>query len=68
MDENSYQGGDMIDHPIAWCHDVAEGGRSWYTALGHTQQSYDEPLFRQHLLGGILSTAGAVAADCSVAP
>jgi type 1 glutamine amidotransferase len=68
MDENSYQGGDMIDHPIAWCHDVAVGGRSWYTALGHTQQSYDEPLFRQHLLGGILSTAGAVAADCSVAP
>ena len=23
------------DHPIAWCHDY-DGGRAWYTALGHT--------------------------------
>jgi type 1 glutamine amidotransferase len=68
MDESSYSGGDMGDHPIAWCHDVDGGGRAWYTALGHTWESYDEPLFRQHLLGGILTAAGALPADCSVSP
>jgi len=67
MDESSYQGGEMgDDHPIAWCHDVAGGGRSWYTALGHTEESYSEPLFRQHLLGGIMTAAGAWPADCSL--
>jgi type 1 glutamine amidotransferase len=66
MDESSYTGGEMgDDHPIAWCHDVAGGGRSWYTALGHTEESYGEPLFRQHLLGGILTAAGAASADCT---
>jgi type 1 glutamine amidotransferase len=68
MDESTYAGGDMVDHPIAWCHNTVGGGRSWYTALGHTQESYDEPLFQQHLLGGILTAAGAAAADCSVQP
>jgi cytochrome c len=68
MDESSYSGGDMGDHPIAWCRDVNGGGRSWYTALGHTWESYDEPLFRQHLLGGIMTAAGALPADCSVTP
>jgi cytochrome c len=68
MDESSYSGGDMGDHPIAWCHDVDGGGRSWYTALGHTWESYDEPLFRRHLLGGIMTAAGALSADCSVTP
>ena len=38
--------------PLAWCHEF-EGGRSFYTSLGHKKQYYDDPLFRQHLLGGI---------------
>ncbi|MGH8867702.1 MAG: ThuA domain-containing protein [Actinomycetes bacterium] len=65
LDESSYAPGPdaMADHPIAWCHDVARG-RSWYTGGGHTEASYAEPEFRQHLLGGIQSAAGAVAADC----
>ena len=46
------------DHPIAWYHEW-EGGRSWYTGGGHTKESYDEPLFRQHLEGGILWAASA---------
>jgi type 1 glutamine amidotransferase len=68
IDESSYSGGDMGDHPMAWCHDVTGGGRSWYTAFGHTEASYDESLFRQHLLGGILTAAGALTANCAVAP
>jgi type 1 glutamine amidotransferase len=58
LDESSYSGGQMgARHPIAWCRRF-EGGRSWYTALGHTEDSYAEPRFRRHLLGGIGWAAG----------
>jgi cytochrome c len=58
LDESTYSGGAMgADHPIAWCQEI-DGGRSWYTAMGHTAESYAEPLFRLHLLGGIESAAG----------
>ncbi len=64
LDENSYSGGEMgFDHPIAWCQDY-DGGRAWYTGGGHTEESYDEPRFRRHVLSGILTAAGEVAADC----
>jgi type 1 glutamine amidotransferase len=63
LDETTYSGGAMgADHPIAWCQTI-DGGRSWYTGMGHTKESYAEPLFRQHLLGGIESAAG-VAGSC----
>ena len=63
LDETAYSGGTMgADHPITWCHQV-DAGRSWYTAMGHTKESYAEPLFRLHLLGGIESAAG-VAGIC----
>ncbi|HEX9535442.1 MAG TPA: ThuA domain-containing protein [Stellaceae bacterium] len=63
LDEASYSGGAMgADHPIAWCQEI-DGGRSWYTAMGHTKESYAEPLFRLHLLGGIESAAG-IAGSC----
>ena len=58
MDESSYEGGLMgRRHPIAWCRRF-DGGRSWYTALGHTESSYSEARFRAHLLGGIRWAAG----------
>jgi cytochrome c len=64
VDETTYSGGAMgADHPIAWCQEV-DGGRSWYTAMGHTKESYAEPLFRLHLLGGIESAAGVAAEGC----
>lgn len=64
LDETSYSGGRMgADHPIAWCQQDVEGGRSWYTGMGHTVSSYSEPLFRVHLLGGIESVA-ATAGGC----
>jgi type 1 glutamine amidotransferase len=63
LDEATYSGGAMrADHPIAWCQEM-DGGRSWYTAMGHTTESYSEPLFLLHLLGGIESAAG-VAGSC----
>jgi type 1 glutamine amidotransferase len=58
LDESSYNGGTMgADHPIAWYHAYA-GGRAWYTAGGHTSESFSEPLFVAHLLGGIQYAAG----------
>ena len=57
IDERTYKGGTMgADHPIAWYHEY-DGGRAWYTALGHTSESYYEPLFLDHLWGGIIYAA-----------
>ena len=53
LDESSYKGGTNGDnHPIAWYHEY-DGGRVFYTGLGHPEAAYDEPEFRQHLLGAI---------------
>jgi type 1 glutamine amidotransferase len=59
LDESSYDPGPdpMGDHPISWCH-LYDGGRAWYTGMGHTKESFTEPLFVQHLLGGIKMAAG----------
>ncbi|MFI6633015.1 ThuA domain-containing protein [Nonomuraea fuscirosea] len=63
LDESSYSGGGMGDHPITWCHPQSSG-RSFYTGLGHTQESYADPDFRALLAGGIRYAAKAVNADC----
>lgn len=58
IDESTYTGGTMgASHPMAWCH-TFDGGRAWYTELGHTKDSYSEPLYLKHLLGGIEWAAG----------
>ena len=59
VDESSYTGGTMgADHPIVWTHPTTGGGRALYTAMGHTMESYADPLFRQHLAGAIRWAAG----------
>jgi type 1 glutamine amidotransferase len=64
VDEATYAGGGMgADHPIAWCHDY-DGGRSWYTAMGHTVESFHEPLFLAHLVAGLRYVTGQSGADC----
>lgn len=60
LNESSYQPGEDAmgdDHPIAWYHEF-DGGRAWYTALGHRQELYQDPVFTGHLLGGIRWAAG----------
>lgn len=53
LDEKSYEGGKNGDnHPIAWYHKY-EGGRVFYTGLGHTKKSYQDEKFLKHILGGI---------------
>lgn len=53
IDESSYKGGENGgDHPMAWYH-AYDGGRAFYTELGHTNESFSDPLYLKHLLGGI---------------
>jgi glucose/arabinose dehydrogenase/type 1 glutamine amidotransferase/regulation of enolase protein 1 (concanavalin A-like superfamily) len=64
MDTSSYSGSQHPDdHPIAWCNEF-DGGRTFYTALGHSDFHYDDPVFRQHILGGIEWSAGVADANC----
>ncbi|GAA3239030.1 carbohydrate-binding protein [Actinocorallia longicatena] len=66
LDETSYTGGDMGDHPITWCHTM-EQGRSFYTGLGHTVESYGDARFRELLVGGIRYATGAAPGECGTA-
>ncbi|XOV93836.1 MAG: ThuA domain-containing protein [Bacteroidota bacterium] len=53
LDESSYEGGkNGKNHPIAWCQEY-EGGKMFYTGLGHTEKSYTNPDFLKHVWGGI---------------
>ena len=56
----------MLDEarPLAWCHRY-DGGRSVYTAMGHTKASFAEPRFAGHLLGAIEMAAGRARFDCA---
>lgn len=38
--------------PMSWCHEY-DGGKAFYTGMGHTEQSYSDPLFLKHLSGGL---------------
>jgi len=53
LDQSSYPGSKMgADHPIMWRHEF-DGGRSWYTGMGHTQESWADPLYLRMLGEGI---------------
>jgi type 1 glutamine amidotransferase len=59
VDESTYTGGTMgADHPLVWAHATTGGGRAIYTAMGHTIDSWGDPLFRQHVVGAIRWAAG----------
>jgi type 1 glutamine amidotransferase len=64
VDESTYSGGTMgADHPITWCHSF-DGGRAWYTGMGHTELSFTDVDFTRMLLGGIELAAGTARGDC----
>ena len=58
LDETTYSGGlNGENHPISWFHEF-EGGRIFYTGLGHTKESYSDEMFLKHILGGIFYAMG----------
>ena len=72
MDESTYNEDDGNtaddDHPISWCQRY-DGGRSFYTGLGHTQASFQEAGILSHIGAGIEIAAGVLpSAACGVAP
>jgi type 1 glutamine amidotransferase len=58
VDESSYRGGGMGDHPLVWCQELGSA-RSFYTALGHSADDFRDAAFLQHLAGGIRWAVGA---------
>ncbi|MGH3678758.1 MAG: ThuA domain-containing protein [Natronosporangium sp.] len=66
VQEHTYDPGDGANgafHPVSWCRDY-DGGRSFYTGMGGTADSYADDGFRAHLLGAIHWTTGMVRGDC----
>ncbi|MBN9296339.1 MAG: ThuA domain-containing protein [Filimonas sp.] len=58
VDERSYTGGKMgTFHPIAW-YNLFEHGRVFYTALGHFDAAYEDPLFTEMILQGLYWAMG----------
>lgn len=58
LDESTYEGGENgAHHPIVWYQEFG-GGRSFYTGLGHTKESYSDSLFLDQLLLGIRYAVG----------
>jgi uncharacterized protein len=58
VDETSYSAKTNLGegmgtfHPLAWFHEF-EGGRSFYTALGHVPAIFSDPGYLDHLYAGI---------------
>ena len=47
---------------MSWFHPY-DGGRAFYTNMGHTDASFTEPLFLRHLLGGLRWAMGTGALE-----
>jgi len=45
-------------YPLSWYH-TYDGGREYYTALGHKKEHYADPLLRKQIRGGILWAMGS---------
>lgn len=58
--------GDM--HPMSWYHEY-DGGRAFYTALGHVPDNYKDRLFLEHLYGAIYwaATGNGIKKENSIA-
>ena len=67
IDEKSYKGGTNGEHhPISWYHEY-DGGRSFYTEMGHSNETFENPTFLTHLLGGIKYAIGKNALNYNLA-
>ena len=44
-------------NPVTWCHKY-DGGRAWYTSIGHLPENFIEKNFQQHILGGLIWASG----------
>ena len=61
LDESSYEGTPKMggDHPSTW-YQYFEGGRSFFTTLGHTKEMYSNDNYQKLVQGGILWASGII--------
>ena len=52
LDPRSIGESDVNPNPVSWAHKY-EGGRVFYTAMGHTIESYSDSNFLEHVAGGL---------------
>lgn len=52
LDPKSIGQKDVNPNPVSWAHEY-EGGRVFYTAMGHTPESFRETNFLEHIAGGL---------------
>lgn len=53
LDTDSFEGSEHPgNHVIAWYHEF-DGGRAFYTGMGHTVESFSDDLYLRHLWGGL---------------
>jgi uncharacterized protein len=52
------------DYAIAWCKQV-DRGRVFYTSMGHKRETWRDPRFQEHLLGGMKWAVGLAAGDAT---
>lgn len=59
LDENSYEGTPKMDgdHPFTW-YQYYDGGRSFFTSLGHTVEIYKNKHYQKLIQGGIIWASG----------
>lgn len=71
LDESSYGGQANQkmggDHPFVWCREY-DGGRAFFTSLGHTKEIYGNPDFEKLIEGAVLWTGGVDASQASGVP
>lgn len=52
LDPQSIGEKDVNPNPVSWAREI-DGGRVFYTAMGHTKESYSDPWFLRHLADGL---------------
>ena len=52
LDPGSIGEADVNPNPVSWAHEF-EGGRVFYTAMGHTPESYSDPILMRHIGNGL---------------
>jgi len=68
VDESTYEGGEHGEgHPIAWCSEY-DGGRNFYTAIGHADggatPAWSDADYLAHISGALEWAAGEEPGDC----
>lgn len=52
LDPTSIGEPDVNPNPVSWAREV-DGGRVFYTAMGHTKESFSDPWFVRHVADGL---------------